>query len=73
MAATKSAAERLINALIGAEMQAQRKYAEDTAAGRRRCRVVTVSCAYAAQGEGLARLPADRLGIPCYDREIWTR
>jgi hypothetical protein len=70
MAAMKSAVERLINALSGAEMLAQRKHAEDTAAGRRRCRGVTVSCAYAAQGEELARLPADRLGIHCYDREI---
>ena len=62
--------ERLINALIGAEMLAQRKHAQDTAAGVRRCQVVTVSCGYAAQGEELARLLADRLGIHCYDREI---
>jgi hypothetical protein len=70
MAAMKSDVERLITALIGAEMLAQRKHAEDTAAGGQRSPVVTVSCGYGAQGEELARLLADRLGIPCYDREI---
>ncbi len=62
--------ERLINALIGAEMLAQRKHAEDAAPGQRPARVVTVSCSYGTRGEELARLLADTLNVCCYDREI---
>jgi len=62
--------ERLIGALIGAEMLAQRKRAEERRSGQQPVPLVTLSCGYATQGEELARQLADRLGVCCYDREI---
>ncbi len=62
--------ERLINALIGAEMLAQRKDAEKTAVQQAPAPVVTLSRGCGAQGGQLARLLADKLGVCCYDREI---
>ena len=62
--------ERLVNALIGAEMLAQRKYAERTASQQAPAAVVTLSRGCGARGGQLARLLADKLGVCCYDREI---
>lgn len=70
MPAMRCDVERLVNALIGAEMLAQRKHAEDLAARRRLRPVVTVSRAHGAQGEAVAGGVAARLGLCGYDRDI---
>jgi cytidylate kinase len=61
--------ERLVNALVGSELLAQRKHAEDMAQRGSRP-VVTVSRDHGAEGEAVARSVADRLGLCCYDRKI---
>jgi cytidylate kinase len=62
--------ERLIEALIGAEVLAQRKRAEDRAAIQEPRPVVTLSRGWGTPGRAVARHIADRLGICCYDREV---
>ncbi len=52
------------------QLPAQRKQAEDAAAGHRCRLVVTVLYGYATRGYELAWLLASRLGVPFYDREI---
>jgi hypothetical protein len=52
------------------QLPAQRKQAEDAAAGHRCRLVVTVLCGYATRGYELAWLLASRLGVPWYYREI---
>ncbi|MGD2073673.1 MAG: cytidylate kinase-like family protein [Gammaproteobacteria bacterium] len=62
--------ERLVNALIGAHMLAQRKHDQDMAARRRPGTVVTVSHGHGSKGSAVARRLADRLGLCCYDRDL---
>lgn len=67
----KCSAERLIEALIGSEIAAERKAAEERAAAARRATyVVTVSRGYGALGKETAQTLADRLGVRCCDRII---
>jgi cytidylate kinase len=62
--------ERLIDALVGAAVMAERKNSSQAAGQKRQIYVVTVSRNYGAQGKVLAQLLADRLGVRCCDREI---
>lgn len=69
MAGMNCDVERLIKALVGAEMLAQHRRAGEPASGQP-LPLVTLSCGYGTDGEELARRLADRLGVCCYDREI---
>lgn len=69
MASMTCDVERLIKAMLGAEMLAQHKRAGERACGQPPP-LVTLSCGYGTAGEELARRLADRLGVCCYDREI---
>ena len=62
--------ERLIDALVGAAVMAERKNSSQAAQQKRQIYVVTVSRNYGAQGKAFAQLLADRLGVRCCDREI---
>lgn len=62
--------ERLIEALVGAAVMADRKKGSESAEQKRQTYVVTVSRNYGAQGKAVAQLLADRLGVRCCDREI---
>ncbi len=62
--------ERLIDALVGAAVMADRKNGNKSAEQKRQTYVVTVSRNYGAQGKAVAQLLADRLGVRCCDREI---
>jgi Cytidylate kinase-like family len=67
----KCSVERLIEALIGAEMARERKVAEARAAENKRSTyVVTVSRGYGALGKEIAQALADVLGVRCCDRTI---
>ena len=67
----KCSVERLIEALIGAEIARERKAAEERAAAERRSTyVVTVSRGYGALGKETAQALADTLGVRCCDRII---
>jgi hypothetical protein len=67
----KCSVERLIEALIGAEIARERKAAEERAAAERRSTfVVTVSRGYGALGKETAQALADILGVRCCDRII---
>ena len=62
--------ERLIRALVGAELAAERRTANEAVDHRNGRYVVTVSRNYGAQGKETAQLLADRLGVRCCDRSI---
>jgi cytidylate kinase len=62
--------ERLIDALVGAAVMAERKNSNEAGEQKRQVYVVTVSRNYGAQGKAVAQLLADRLGVRCCDREI---
>jgi len=62
--------ERLIEALVGAAVMAERKNSSEPAEQKQQVYVVTVSRNYGAQGRAVAQLLADRLGVRCCDREI---
>jgi cytidylate kinase len=67
----KCSVERLIEALIGAEIARQRKAMEARNAARLRATyVVTVSRGYGALGKETAQALADTLGVRCCDRTI---
>lgn len=67
----KCSVERLIEALVGAEMAQERKAAEQRAAAQvRSTYVVTVSRGFGALGRETAQALADRLGVRCCDRTI---
>ncbi len=67
----KCSVERLIEALIGAEMARERKVTEARAAENKRSNyVVTVSRGYGALGKEIAQALADALGVRCCDRTI---
>ena len=62
--------ERLIEALVGAAVMADRKNGNRPAEQKRQIYVVTVSRNYGALGKAVAQRLADRLGVRCCDREI---
>lgn len=62
--------ERLIEALVGAAVMADRNNSNAPAERERHTYVVTVSRNFGAQGKAVAQLLADRLGVRCCDREI---
>lgn len=63
--------ERLIEALVGAAVIAERNKRNEIAARKQREKyVVTVSRNCGAQGKQTAQMLADRLGVRCCDREI---
>lgn len=62
--------ERLIEALVGAAVMAERKNSNEPAEHKRHIYVVTVSRSCGSQGKAVAQLLADRLGVRCCDREI---
>jgi cytidylate kinase len=62
--------ERLIEALVGAAVMAERNKSNESAEQKRQVYVVTVSRNYGAQGKAVAQLLADRLGVRCCDRDI---
>jgi hypothetical protein len=63
--------ERLIEALVGAAVIAERNKRDELAAKKeRQIYVVTVSRNFGAQGKETAQRLADRLGVRCCDREI---
>lgn len=67
----KCNAERLIRALIGADLMAERRHAEQEAAQQKKATyVVTISRGYGAQGKEVAQALADHLGVRCCDRSI---
>ena len=67
----KCSVERLIEALIGAEIARERKVAEERAAHELHSTyVVTVSRGYGALGKETAQALADTLGVSCCDRMI---
>jgi len=67
----KCNAERLIEALIGAELAEKRKADEDRASmARKATYVVTVSRGYGSLGKQVAQTLAERLGVRCCDRDI---
>lgn len=66
----KCSAERLIEALIGAELMAQRKAEEERAKAETPPLVVTISRGYGALGKETGQALADRLGVRCCDRTI---
>jgi hypothetical protein len=66
----RCSAERLIEALVGAEAMAERRHAEKQAEGRRKAYVVTVSRGFGSRGKETAQELARRLGVRCCDRSI---
>jgi cytidylate kinase len=67
----KCSVERLIEALVGAEMARERKAAEQRLAEKvRSTYVVTLSRGYGALGNETAQALADTLGVRCCDRAI---
>jgi len=66
----KCSVERVIEALVGAAVMADRNKHNEPAEQKRKAYVVTVSRNYGAQGKVVAQLLADRLGVRCCDREI---
>lgn len=67
----KCSAERLIEALVGAELAEERKAAEERARKARKASyVVTVSRGYGSLGKQVAQALADRLGVRACDRTI---
>lgn len=67
----KCSVERLIEALVGAEMAQQRKAAEQRRVAQvRTTYVVTVSRGFGSLGKKIAQALADRLGVRCCDRTI---
>ena len=62
--------ERLIKALVGSELMADRKNSEERVGQGQEKYVVTVSRNYGARGKDAAQLLADRLGVRCCDRAI---
>lgn len=66
----KCSVERLIEALVGAELARERKARDPAHAGQPPKPVVTVSRGYGALGKETAQALADRLGVRCCDRTI---
>ncbi|WP_455234675.1 cytidylate kinase-like family protein [Thiogranum longum] len=66
----KCNAERLISALVGAELVAEHKHTAECSGQRKDLYVVTVSRNYGSGGAAVAQLLADRLGVRCCDRDI---
>lgn len=62
--------ERLISALVGAQLLQQRKQAERDGEAAALRPVVTLSCGMGTGGEALARRIAATLDLCCYDRDI---
>ena len=66
----KCSVERMIEALAGAAVMADRNKGNESAEQKRKAYVFTVSRNYGAQGKAVAQLLADHLGVRCCDREI---
>ncbi len=62
--------ERVIEALVGAALMAERNKSNELSRARQKPLVVTISRNCGSQGEEVGRLLADRLGVRCCDREI---
>lgn len=69
-AAMKNDVHRFIEALVGAELMAERNARESGRLSSAKKPVVTISRSYGAMGKVVAQALADRLQVRCFDRTI---
>ncbi len=66
----KNDVHRFIEALVGAELMAERNARESGRLSSAKKPVVTISRSYGAMGKVVAQALADRLQVRCFDRTI---